>query len=120
MAEPTALVEFGNPSTAHPNIRPMTILCSEGDYVIFASQRTDSTDAVDGARWIRDHLDQHKPGRAMDIAVDWEVSACCNVCEDEIGDVETDDGETLRCRECGTTWNIDGTNGEREEGNDAE
>lgn len=62
----------------------------------------------------RDHQDQHRPDRALDIEVDWIVSACCSVCEDEIGKVE-DDGESLVCRECGTTWDRDGSDGYRNE-----
>lgn len=63
-------------------------------------------------RSAHDHQEQHRPGRAFDIEVDWIVSACCSVCEDEIGKVE-DDGEGLVCRECGTTWDRDGSDGYR-------
>jgi hypothetical protein len=41
-----------------------------------------------------------------------EPSALCSVCDDG-GDINQVDGETLQCRDCGTTWAIDGTNGER-------
>lgn len=63
---------------------------------------------------IRDHQDQHRPDRAFDIEVDWEVSASCSVCEGEVGNVvQEDDG--VMCRECGTYWSIDGTGGYRDE-----
>jgi hypothetical protein len=61
------------------------------------------------------HADQFDPGRAPDITVDWEISACCSVCEDKIGHVETNDSESVICKECGTTWHIDGTGGELKE-----
>lgn len=61
------------------------------------------------------HADQYSPGRAPDIAVDWTISACCSVCPDGIGDVELNDGESVVCKECNTTWSMDGTHGEREE-----
>lgn len=66
--------------------------------------------------WHSTHARQYEPGNAPDIAVDWEVSACCSVCPDGIGDVVTDsDGDGVECKECGTHWNIDGTLGERAE-----
>lgn len=61
------------------------------------------------------HADQYSPGRAPDIAVDWTISALCSVCPDGIGDVELNDGESVTCRECLTTWSMDGTHGELEE-----
>lgn len=63
----------------------------------------------------RDHSYQFEPGRARDISVDWEISALCSVCEDGIGEVEVNDSESLRCKECNTTWDMEGGNGEREE-----
>jgi hypothetical protein len=63
----------------------------------------------------RNHSRQYDPGRAPDIAVDWEISACCSVCPDGIGDVRMEDSESVRCKECGTTWDIRGTSGERAE-----
>lgn len=66
-------------------------------------------------RFKRDHSEQFEPGRAPNISVDWEVSALCSVCEDGIGEIVTEDSETLRCKECGTTWSMEGDNGEREE-----
>jgi hypothetical protein len=63
----------------------------------------------------RHHGDQYEPGRAPDVAVDWVVSACCSVCEDGIGDIEVNDSDSLRCKDCGTTWGMDGTAGERDE-----
>lgn len=61
----------------------------------------------------RDHSEQFEPGRAPNIAVDWEISALCSVCEDGIGDIVTEDSESLRCKECNTTWSMEGDSGER-------
>jgi hypothetical protein len=60
----------------------------------------------------RYHASQYDEGRAPDITVDWEISACCSVCEDGIGKVVHNDSETVTCEECGTTWFMDGTGGE--------
>lgn len=61
----------------------------------------------------RRHAAQYEEGRAPDIAVDWEVSASCSVCGDG-GDVRQEDSESVGCRDCGTSWYIDGTYGTRE------
>lgn len=81
--------------------------CSECDYKAWTggSPNRDWTRLIDG------HLAQHRPGRAVDIEVDWEPSAWCSVCEDG-GDIHQE-GDGLTCRDCGTTWSIDGTYGER-------
>lgn len=63
----------------------------------------------------REHADQYLPGRAPDITVEYELVASCSVCEDGTGNVVQDDSESVRCDDCGTTWFIDGTQGEREE-----
>jgi hypothetical protein len=63
----------------------------------------------------KSHGGQYDAGRAPDIAVEWEISACCSVCPDGIGDVTTNDSETVTCKDCGTTWAMDGTAGERAE-----
>lgn len=63
--------------------------------------------------WV-DHQEQHRPGRALDIEVDWEPSATCSVCPDG-GDIHQDSSDTLECRQCGTVWDIDGSGGERYE-----
>jgi hypothetical protein len=66
--------------------------------------------------WQSTHARQYDPGNAPDITVDWEISACCSVCPDGIGDVGTDaDGDGVQCKECGTHWTMDGTLGERAE-----
>ena len=62
-----------------------------------------------------DHARQYEPGRAPDITVDWEISACCSVCPDRLGDVKVNDSDTVRCDDCGTVWAMDGTLGERDE-----
>lgn len=59
---------------------------------------------------LRDHDDQHGPGRARDISVEWSVSAECSVCEDG-GDVDLDSDGDLLCQGCGTYWSVDGTGG---------
>lgn len=83
--------------------------CSACDHVMFTGTWQPRAEARQS--WIADHIAQHAPGRALDIEVDWEPSALCSVCEDGIGDIDlADDG--LACRECGTTWDIDGENGE--------
>lgn len=61
----------------------------------------------------RDHTSQYEPGRAPDIEIEWVVSAMCSVCEGG-GDVDQNDGESLICKDCGTTWYMDGTGGERD------
>lgn len=83
--------------------------CTECDYRTWTGGNPDR----DWSGIIDDHLAQHRPGRALDIEVDWEPSARCSVCKDGIGDIlQEDDG--LTCRECGTYWSIDGTGGYRE------
>ena len=64
-------------------------------------------------QWRRLHADQYAPGRAPDITVDWEISACCSVCPDGIGDIKVEDSDTIRCEECATTWDMRGDNGYR-------
>lgn len=61
--------------------------------------------------WMQDHIDQHAPGRAVNLEVQWTLSADCTVCEDG-GDIIDEDDETLRCQRCNTTWAFDGTFGE--------
>lgn len=70
-------------------------------------------DAAPSIGGLQDHADQHKPGRALDIYVEYELVAQCSVCEDG-GNVRIEDGELL-CDQCGTTWSTDGTMGERNE-----
>lgn len=65
---------------------------------------------------LAEHEAQHGPGRALDITVEWEVSALCSVCEDGVGDVQQE-GDELICQDCGTCWFIDGTGGYRCEEN---
>src|SRR5699024_2759876 len=89
---------------------PCTIKCAEGCYTAFTQYRESYGDPQEYAtRVIRDNLRQHEPGRALDIEVSWKPSAFCNVCADGLGDINWSDIETLECRECETTWNIDGT-----------
>jgi len=73
----------------------------------------------EGTFWLelfrRYHSDQYEPGRAPDIEVDWVISASCSVCEDGIGGVEVNDSDSIRCKDCGTTWDMRGGAGERDE-----
>ncbi len=86
--------------------------CSECGHMEFTGIWTEKFDRR--RSWIAGHLAQHEPGRALDIAVDWEPLANCSVCADGIGDIEQED-EGLVCQECGTSWNLDGTGGTRDE-----
>lgn len=119
MSEPTALIEIGDESETYPDFRYAVIRCSEQDHIIFTSYRESYGEPQDYAnRALRDHLDQHKPGRALDIEVSWEPVALCSVCEDGFGDIAHGYDGDLRCKKCETTWDIDGTSGERAEGNE--
>lgn len=75
----------------------------------------EQNDTTAAAFFRMNHSGQYDPGRAPDISVDWVISAFCSVCEDGMGDIQQEDSETLHCTECGTTWNMDGEDGEREE-----
>lgn len=61
------------------------------------------------------HSRQFEPGGAPDITVEWEIVAHCSVCPDKVGDVVTNDSESVVCNECGTTWGMDGESGETDE-----
>lgn len=87
--------------------------CGQCSYAAFGSASNGKRPTAESV--LQDHLDQHKPGRAVDIEVAWELSACCSVCEDGIGSITLSDSESLRCRDCGTVWSLDGTGGERSE-----
>lgn len=114
----TATIEIRGEADDH-GWAPCTIKCSEGCYTVFTQYRESyGTPEEYATRAIREHLSQHKPGRALDIEVFWEPFACCNVCADGVGDIHWPDTETLECRECETTWHIDGTGGERKEQDD--
>ena len=86
------------------------IECSACPYVRFTGAPHHIATRVE--RWMPDHIAQHAPGRALDIEVVWEPSACCSVCEDGIGDIRQVSSEGLECIECGTTWDMDGRGGE--------
>lgn len=61
------------------------------------------------------HLSQHAPDRALDIEVQWQVLAECSVCDDYEANVEVGGDGGLVCTVCGTTWDIDGKGGYRDE-----
>ena len=61
------------------------------------------------------HLNQHAPGRVLDLGdLSWHVSATCPVCPDG-GQIEVDPEGDLACATCGSWWDIDGRNGQRDE-----
>lgn len=101
------------PTSNRPGARSVRVTCDECGHTIYTWLPTSE---MDTARLLDDHLRQHAPGRALDITVDWEPLASCSVCGDG-GDIHTvSDG--LECRRCGTSWEIDGTCGERAEADD--
>lgn len=92
----------------------LRVSCGQCPFVTYTSRLRDFMPSA--SEILADHLAQHAPGRAVDIEVSWEPSAMCSVCSDGIGLVKIDnDGEGLECEECGTTWDIEGTGGERSE-----
>lgn len=100
-------MQLGRAATGYVSV---TARCSECRYTSFTGARVDIAAARE--YWIKDHIEQHGPGRAVDIEVDWEISAYCSVCDDGIGDIEVVDSEIVECQECGTSWSMDGTGGE--------
>ena len=58
------------------------------------------------------HAAQYDPDREPDIEVSYELVADCSICEDG-GEVETTSTDTIECAKCGTVWDADGENGER-------
>ena len=84
--------------------------CSDCDFKLWTGGSPDR----DWSHVADDHLRQHDPDRAVDIEVDWEPVAYCSVCGNGLGDIHQED-DGLRCRDCGTTWDINGRNGERGE-----
>lgn len=91
---------------------PLKVSCNMCPYVTFTARKAGAI--LSANEILKEHLEQHAPGRALDIAVDWEPSARCSVCESG-GDIVMNDVETLICNECDTTWTLDGTDGERSE-----
>lgn len=88
------------------------------DWIVYVGSA--STDAARGSlnsqlyfdRIAREHSSQFDEGAAPNIEIEYELSAGCSVCPDKIGDVVCESGETIMCRECGTTWDMEGTMGE--------
>lgn len=97
---------LGEPKDGWQGVR---VDCSDCSHVTFTGLPV----TADAARLLARHLSQHDSGRALDIEPEWVLSVDCSVCEDG-GDVQ-DDGDVLRCADCGTTWHRDGTGGERPE-----
>ena len=90
--------------------RSIKASCTQCDYWILSWLPNDlPSDFI-----TRDHAVQHEPGRALDIDVDWVVSANCSVCDDGIGSVEVDADRHLECTDCGTCWSIKGKDGRRQ------
>lgn len=82
----------------------------ECPYVMYAGGKDDEWYT---RLFTRDHASQYEPGRAPNIEVEYVISALCSVCEDGVGDIVDNDGESVRCEVCRTTWYVDGTGGER-------
>lgn len=87
----------------------VNIRCSECSYVAFTGAPTKVI--ASRSSWISDHLSQHNPGRALDIEVSWEPSACCSVCEDGIGSIRWHEDGGVWCTECKTIWDENGQYG---------
>lgn len=87
--------------------RGVKVGCSECSHMVFTGGPVDR----DWSHSIDDHLRQHEPGRAIDIEVQYVLSADCTVCDDG-GDLHEDSTDVIECRDCGTTWYSDGTGGE--------
>ena len=107
MSDATEIVHISEVDTR--GFVSVRIECSDCRFTTYVGARLEV--ARRRKSWIKDHTDQHKPGRAIDIEVDWEPSARCSVCEDEIGNIVQRD-EGLVCDECGATWDLDGKGGE--------
>lgn len=58
-----------------------------------------------------DFLENYKRKLVPDLEVDWSPNAMCTVCNDTEGVSVIDD--FLACENCSSTWNLDGTGGER-------
>lgn len=86
----------------------VTSRCSACDAMIFTALPAKYVHVRRG--FMQDHIDQHAPGRATDLDVQWHLYAQCTVCDD--GEIVDEDGETLRCKQCDTTWSLNGTFGE--------
>lgn len=113
MSEPTMeeLGEYEN----HEKWVSLKVKCGQCSHTTFTSRLRQFMPSASDILF--EHLKQHEPGRAVDIEVDWEPSACCSVCDDGIGDIRQED-EGVTCLDCGTTWDLDGKGGERRERNE--
>jgi len=116
----TTTVEAAATNPHQPTVTEKAITCGapECGYAMHRHGNPDGTSMDEFLLTLfqRNHSGQYDVGRAPDIAVDWEISALCSVCPDGIGTVVTIDSETIACEECNTHWNLDGTAGERSEG----
>lgn len=114
MSETTLPLNSHQPSTDTKHLHCEAEGCQFTQYV-----HPNPTIKDDDKFWLeqfrRYHSDQYEPGRAPDIEVDWVISASCSICEDGIGDIEVNDSDSIRCKDCGTTWDMRGTSGERDE-----
>jgi hypothetical protein len=90
--------------------------CCHAVFGIIRATEQDNPEAQERAKesFKQRHTVQYEAGNAPDIEVDWQIVATCSVCPDG-GDVDTNDGETVICKGCNTTWYIDGTGGTRAE-----
>lgn len=113
MSEAREIVETSESTDSGRSWTNIIAECSACGYKSFTGIWTDVFNRLNRRSWISDHLAQHEPGRALDIEVDWVPRGRCSVCADG-GDIEQED-EGLVCQECGTSWNLDGTGGTRDE-----
>lgn len=112
MSEAREIVTTAESRTGSRSWTSVRAECSACGYMEFTSIWTEEFDR--DRSWIAGHLAQHEPGRALDIEVDWELVAYCSICDDGIGNVKHE-GDNLLCHECGTSWDLDGTGGERDD-----
>lgn len=106
-----AAVKVERRRTSSPEGVSLHLMCDECRYQMFTWV---PVDVEHPEELLADHLRQHGEGRALDIEVDWEVSARCSVCPDG-GNVRLSD-DSLVCDGCDTTWDLEGKFGERNEG----
>lgn len=93
--------------------------CRVVTYGLIRSELRDDAEEQERAKRMfrASHTDEHEPGKAPSIEVEYRIVADCSVCPDG-GDVDSVDHETLQCSKCLTTWDERGNHGERAEPED--
>lgn len=102
--------------------RGIVTCAAEGCYYVsthydFPGRTPEENDASAEGIFRMHHSGQYEPGRAPNIAIEYQLVATCSVCPDG-GDVVSDSSESVTCNGCGTIWDIDGTDGTRKENDD--